>query len=87
MCTFNVIYKDNAAINGITVKKNSFIPVNFYGSYAIVITIKVTTCLTRSLTAAQNEPTAENKFTSKSVLSNNLKSRLTKSVMPRKGRL
>jgi hypothetical protein len=35
MCTFNVIYKDNAAINGITVKKNSFIPVNFYGSYAI----------------------------------------------------
>jgi hypothetical protein len=35
ICIFNVIFKDNAAINFVTVQHKSFIPVNFDGSYAV----------------------------------------------------
>jgi hypothetical protein len=35
ICIFNVIFKDNAAINCVTVQHKSFIPVNFDGSYAV----------------------------------------------------
>jgi hypothetical protein len=54
-CTFNVICKDNAAMNCITVQhtqKKSSIPVNFDGSYAIAS--KVQFCAFHPLTTQTN---------------------------------